>query len=173
MSDSFELEGAAELQKILEAVGPAIAKRAGTAGVRKAAARVRADLKSATPVITGTLRKEWGYKKLRQRRRNEPAVAYVIRIKNRYYYELLEFEGREPSERKKRYTGRVRKGTKYARRDAWPKLAGRTHPFAEAAMTAALHKARGMLISGTRDAVANEAGKVYAKSVALKRSDSQ
>lgn len=143
MSQSgLKLHGAKEIKNIMEALGPAISKRAGTTGVRKGALLLKNALKAESPKVTGTLRREWSVKKLRARR-NSSSVKYAIRIRRRHYYRVLElgFKDGRPA----------------------------THPFAEKTMMATKARVFATLMAATRTALAVEAGRSYAKSLRVSR----
>lgn len=136
MANEIKLQGARELKKIMEAVGPAIAKRAGVVGVRKGAMIMRKELKSASPRISGRLAKQWRYKKLRSRK-TDRYVGYVVNLRAYHYYETLEF---------------------------FSKRGKPLHPFAERTIDGAKQQALATMMAGTRTALAVEAGKSYARS---------
>lgn len=136
MANEIKLQGAKELQKIMDELGGKISHRAGVTGVRKGALIMKRELKSASPQVTGTLAKEWIVKKLRSQRR-APSAAYVVRMRSRHYYETLEFESKR---------GRA------------------MHPFALDAMEKAGRQAVATIMAATKTALANEAGKAYARS---------
>lgn len=133
----FKLEGAKDLQKVMNALGGKIALKAGNTGVRKGALIMKRELKAASPVYSGILkRREWMVKKLRSQRR-APSAAYVVRLRRRFYYETLQF--------------------KSARGPAM-------HPFAMEAMEKAGPQAAATILAATKTALATEAGKEYARS---------
>lgn len=135
----MQLEGVDELLKTFKQFGPLVAKRAGVTGVRKAATYVRKNLKADAPKVSGTLRKSIGYKKLRQRGRNDSAVAYIVGLRKRYYYRTLEFGNKRVS---------------------FP-----THPFAGRSFQRSSSTAVRIMIKGMKDAVYFEAGKSYRRSL--------
>lgn len=136
MANEIKLQGARDLKKIMEAVGPAIAKRAGVVGVRKGAMIMRKELKAASPKVKGELSKNWMYKKLRSRK-TDRYVGYIVRLRNLHYYETLEFESARGKP---------------------------MHPFAEKTIDSAKQQALAAMMAGTRTALAVEAGKAYARS---------
>lgn len=136
------LQGASELKKIMDALGPEISKRAGVTGVRKGAMIMRRALKSASPRVSGRLSKQWRYKKLRARR-GSLSVAYVVNLRAYHFYETLEWGNK-----------RVEKPT---------------HPFAEREMNRTKHQAMAAIVAGTRTALAYEAGRAYQRSKRLSR----
>lgn len=135
----MQLEGVDELLKTFKQFGPLVAKRAGTTGVRKAATYMRKTLKADAPKITGRLRKSIGYKKLRQRGRNDSAVAYIVGLRKNYYYRTLEF------------------GNK--------RVENPTHPFAYKSFRRSSRKAVDIMMTGMKEAVYFEAGKSYRRSL--------
>lgn len=135
----MQLEGVDELLKIFKQFGPLVAKRAGVTGVRKAATYMRKTLKADAPKVSGTLVKSIGYKKLRQRGRNDSAVAYIVGLRKNYFYRTLEF-------------GNKRVSTP-------------THPFAEKSFDRSNNKAVRIMMKGMKEAVYFEAGKAYRRSL--------
>lgn len=132
----IHLQGAAEIKKIMDALGPAISKRAGTTGLRKAALVMKNELKAGSPKRAGTLRRQWMIKKLRARR-NSKTTAYTVRLRNLHYYETLEFDS---------------------------KRGAAMRPFAERIMMIAKPRVFATMMAATRTALATEAGKAYARS---------
>lgn len=133
----MHLQGAKDLQKIMEAFGGKVALKAGNTGVRKGALIMKRELKRASPVYSGILsRREWMVKKLRSQRR-APSAAYVVRLRRRFYYEVLEMDS---------------------------KRGPATHPFALAAMERAGPQVVATIMAATKTAIAVEAGKSYARS---------
>lgn len=150
----IKMDGMDNLKKLLGQFGPEVAQAAGKAGVRKSANVIKKSLQSASPYKTGSLKKDWIVKKLRSRWKGE--FTDVVRLKERFYYELLEFEGIEPGQRKRAGGGS---------RQFAQKRGGMYHPFAARAIQNVRRKATQMIVDGTRDAIAFNAGKIHAKSL--------
>lgn len=162
------MENAKGLEDALRQMPEGVSRLAATTGVRKGAAIMKKALQQASPksvnkTITNTdrtrtppsgeLKRSWRYKKLRKK--HSTSVAYVVELKHRYYYDLLEFEGLEPGERKRAGSG--------ARQWA-PKRAGRYHPFAEKAIKDASQQGVAVIMAATKYALGVEAGKAYRRS---------
>lgn len=82
----MKLNGADVLLKEMKAFGPTVSKKAGDAGVRRAAMFLRREFRRAAPRETGTLRKAIKYKYSRRL-----GKAWVG-LRERYYYKTLEFD---------------------------------------------------------------------------------
>lgn len=142
MANEIHLQGAAEINRIMKAFGPDVSKKAGIVGVRRGAVIMRRALAKASPKVSGTLRKTWRYKKLRSRR-NSKYVAYVINLRDRHYYETLEFGNKRVSKP--------------------------THPFAQRAADDAKLQVLATIMAGTKTALTVEAGKAFVRSKRLGR----
>lgn len=134
MPNEIKLQGARELKAIMDELGPNISRRAGVRGVRKGANIMKKALKDASPSVTGTLKKEWQTKKLRQK---SNGVAFIVRLKRRHYYKTLEFP--------------TKRGPAMNR-------------FVESTMNRSKHQVMATVMAATKTALSYEAGRAYARS---------
>ena len=83
-TETFKLEGADELNRLLKQFPENVAKRAKRTGLRKAGARLRTLIRRDAPKESGTLRKS-----IRVKSHKNGSVT--VGLKERYYYKSLEF----------------------------------------------------------------------------------
>lgn len=164
----IHLENAKELEEMLKAFPAAVSTRAGVKGLRAGAGIMKRALIAASPVShgkhisntakthtppSGELKKSWRYKKLRKK--YPTSMAFIIELKHRFYYDLMEFKGLSPGERK-RPTGKGKN---------MKQLSGVYRPFAARAIQRSSRDAVNKVMDQTKYALAFEAGAAYARSL--------
>jgi Bacteriophage HK97-gp10, putative tail-component len=92
---SIQLNGVEELKKLLEQYPAKVALTAQKRGLARGASRLRTYFRAEMPKVTGTLRKSIGYKTVK----GSKGSKVIVGLNTRAYYKVLE-QGRKAYKRK-------------------------------------------------------------------------
>lgn len=167
---SMQLSGAAELQKLLEAYPKLVTAAATRKGVKKAADHMKSVIANAAPKKSGMLQS--AIRAARYKTRNKANVLYKVGlgpIKGDIGEAAQEKRDKAIAAGKKPPRFKSRTRFYYKTLELPSKRGAPLHPFFMRAYNSTRNSAAQMIIDGTRDAVYEEATRIYRRSLGLKK----